>query len=418
MNSRERVKAALSHIETDRVPVDLGSTSTTGINLYSYLSLMRFLGIESKDAPFVYDPMQMLCEVDESLLKRLSGDVIGLHPVVNCFGTDNRKTSIQKFSSECTCRISSGLRFSQKEKAGDWEVFIEGNSDIRPRAIMPANQMFFDVIPYRQTDFEEAVSGKAEFSSRFSSFTEDELNAYQKTAQALYKNSDYAIVADLNLMALGGYLAITAPGISFPKGIRSLDTWLETLLLNPDYVHEVFSLQCDKAIHNAILLHEAVGNDIEALFVSGTDFGTQDSLLLSKDIFRSLYKPYYTRFNTWVHEHTSWKTFYHSCGAVYDLLPDFIEMGVDIINPVQFTAKGMELQRLKSQFGDQLVFWGGGVDTQHTLVEGPAEKISDEVRNITELMKKDGGFVFAPIHNIQKDVPAEHIIMAYDAINQ
>jgi uroporphyrinogen-III decarboxylase len=163
------------------------------------------------------------------------------------------------------------------------------------------------------------------------------------------------------------------------------------------------------------MLKEAIGDKIDAIFVSGTDFGTQKSLMISQEVFSSLFKPYYAQVNDWIHANTQWKTFYHSCGAVYNLLDDFVEMGVDILNPVQISAEGMSPKKLKEQYGDKLVFWGGGIDTQYTLPSGTPEEVVQEVCSNTAILGKNGGFVFTPVHNVQADVPPENLAAAYRA---
>lgn len=130
--------------------------------------------------------------------------------------------------------------------------------------------------------------------------------------------------------------------------------------------------------------------------------------------FRELYKPYYTKINKWVHENTPWKTFFHSCGAIYNMLDDFVEMGVDIINPVQFTAKGMNPALLKEKYGGKLVFWGGGVDTQGMLPNGTIPEIKEQVKSLLDVFAKDGGYVFNTVHNIMGDVKAENIAAAFE----
>ena len=135
-------------------------------------------------------------------------------------------------------------------------------------------------------------------------------------------------------------------------------------MICPDYIHEIYEYQTEVALKNAELFKQACGDKIQAIIISGTDFGTQNGPFMSLDSFREFYKPYYKKINDWVHANTNWKTFYHTCGAVTTFLQDFYEMGVDILNPVQLSAEGMDGKMLKEQWGDKFTFWGGGVDTQ------------------------------------------------------
>ncbi len=157
---------------------------------------------------------------------------------------------------------------------------------------------------------------------------------------------------------------------------------------------------------------------MDAVFLCGTDFGTQTSTFCSADIYKSLYHPYYKRINDWIHAHTEWKTFKHSCGAVADFIPLFIESGFDILNPVQISATGMDPKTLKDNFGKDIVFWGGGIDTQQVLPFGKPEEIRKQVLENCEIFSKDGGFIFNTVHNIQGHTPVENIISMLNALRE
>ncbi len=189
-------------------------------------------------------------------------------------------------------------------------------------------------------------------------------------------------------------------------------------ILHPEYIKEIFELQCEIALKNLELSYQAVGDRIDVVIISGTDFGAQDGPFISPDMFREFYKPFYKKINDWIHKNTPWKTFYHSCGSIFALLDDFVEMGVDILNPVQTSAKDMNPRILKEKYGDKLVFWGGGVDTQKTLPFGSPEEVRNEVTERCRIFGKGGGFVFATIHNIQSNVPIENLIAMFQAVQE
>ena len=175
-------------------------------------------------------------------------------------------------------------------------------------------------------------------------------------------------------------------------------------------------MQVETGLKNAELIRQACGDKIQVVYISGTDFGTQNGPFMSLDSFREFYKPYYKRINDWVHKNTNWKTFYHTCGAVMAFLQDFYEAGMDILNPVQLSAKGMDGKRLKEKWGDKFVFWGGGIDTQHTLPFGTPDEVYREVRERLELFARGGGFVFNTTHNIQSPTSAENLMAMFQAI--
>lgn len=173
-------------------------------------------------------------------------------------------------------------------------------------------------------------------------------------------------------------------------------------------------MQVEAMLKNLEIYHQAVGEKICAVSISGTDFGTQNGPFMAIDTFRELYKPYYKRVCDWVHQNTTWKTWFHTCGSIYAYLDDFAEMGVDCLNPVQLAAKDMDAKRLKEKYGDKFVFWGGGISTQQTLPYGTVEDCINEVKFTTETFNHNGGFIFGTCHNIVAKVPTENIIAAFE----
>ena len=188
--------------------------------------------------------------------------------------------------------------------------------------------------------------------------------------------------------------------------------------IRPDYVHAIFKRQCEIAIQNLTSLYEVVGDHVDAVFICGTDFGTQNSQFCSSETYEDLYAPYYKRVNSWIHENTLWKSMKHSCGAVEPLMENFIESGFDIINPVQVNAAGMDPNLLKEKYGDHLVFWGGGVDTQKMLPFGDPKEVENQVVEHCQIFSQNGGFVFNTVHNIQANVPLENIIAMFNGLRR
>jgi len=181
-------------------------------------------------------------------------------------------------------------------------------------------------------------------------------------------------------------------------------------------VMKVFTAQCECALKSIEKLAAAVGDRAQVVFVSGTDFGTQNGQICSVQTYRELYKPFHKAVNDQIHKLTEWKTFIHSCGSVPPFIPDFIEAGFDVLNPVQCSARGMDPRWLKREFGRELVFWGGGVDTQHTLPFGTPDEVYRQVRERIDVFAPGGGFVFNSIHNIQSNVPTENILAMFRAL--
>lgn len=185
-----------------------------------------------------------------------------------------------------------------------------------------------------------------------------------------------------------------------------------------DYIKDIFSKQLEIAIENFRRIYNSVGDKIDIVFISGTDFGTQSGPLISLDLYKDLYKPYHLKVNNWIHENTGWHTFMHSCGSIYKLIPEFIDAGFDILNPVQISAEGMDLAKLKTEYGKYITFWGGGVDTQKTLPFGTPAQVKEETRRLIDIFSPGGGFVFSSVHNIQPGVPVENIIAMIEVIKE
>jgi uroporphyrinogen-III decarboxylase len=203
-----------------------------------------------------------------------------------------------------------------------------------------------------------------------------------------------------------------------PRGIRDVSEWYMSTSMRREYIHQIFDRQCEVAIANLRRIYAAVGDKVDTVFLCGTDFGTQTSTFCSTATFRELYFPYYRRLIDWIHRHTEWKCFKHSCGSVERFIPSFIEAGFDILNPVQCSATGMGAQHLKTGFGDKLTFWGGGVDTQQVLPFGTPEDVRKQVLDRCEVFARGGGFVFNTIHNVQARTPVANIVAMLDAVRE
>jgi uroporphyrinogen-III decarboxylase len=235
---------------------------------------------------------------------------------------------------------------------------------------------------------------------------------------ASIENNSKAVVASLGGTALGDIALVPAINLKNPKGIRGVEEWYISTLIREDFIKEIYDRQTDIAIENLKLLWKVIGNKIDVVFTCGTDFGTQNSTFCSTETFDRVWLPYYKKVNNWIHQNTDWKTFKHSCGAVEPFMSHFIESGFDIINPVQINASGMDSRKLKEKYGDKLVFWGGGVDTQGAFAFGTPFLVKEQVKSQCDILNKNGGFVFNTVHNIQANVPFENVIAMLDALKE
>jgi uroporphyrinogen-III decarboxylase len=281
---------------------------------------------------------------------------------------------------------------------------------------MPAGGFFFDNI-IRQDAIDEEKLNPEDNLEEFGAIAQQDLDWFDReTAAAAAKG--LGVVASFSGTAFGDIANVPGPSLRHPKGIRDITEWYVSTASRRDYIHKIFDGQSRIALENLERIHAVVGDRVQAVFLCGTDFGTQTSAFCSVKTFENLYFPYYKRVCDWIHVHTSWKVLKHSCGAVSKFLPSFIEAGIDILNPVQCSAAGMDPAELKARFGDRIVFWGGGVDTQHVLPFGTPAEVREQVLRRCEVFAPGGGFVFNTIHNIQAQTPVENIVAMIDAVHE
>ncbi|NQU10189.1 methyltransferase [bacterium] len=412
MTSRERVLAALNHRQPDRIPVDFGSTAVTGIHCSVVAALREHYGLEHRPVK-VCEPYQMLGLVEEDLQDALGVDTTGVMPRTTLFGFANENWREYRLPWGQVALVPEGFR-TKEQPNGDLVIYPCGDTDAPPSGHLPANGYFFDTI-IRQEPIDEDQLDPADNLEEFGPVSQADLDHFAREVQRA-KATGRAVVATFGGTGFGDIALVPGPFMKRPRGIRDVAEWYMSTASRPDYVKAVFEGQCQVGIANLAKIHAVVGDDVDVAFVCGTDFGTQASQFCSPDTFADLWAPYYRRVNDWIHQHTKWKTFKHSCGAVTPLLPGLIEAGFDILNPVQCSAAGMAPARLKQQFGDQLVFWGGGVDTQHTLPFKTPADVRAEVHRRCEVFSPGGGFMFNSVHNVQARSPVANVVAMLEAV--
>ena len=397
MNSRERVLRAVNFEKPDRVPIDLGGIRASGINAVVYDKLKKRLGINTPTR--IHDTMQMLAELEMEVVERLHVDVLPVEPMTVRWARQNASEGVLK-TLFCGLDVyfQPGTTIEEK-KDGSWGLKSSGGEDI---ALMPKNGYYFDFV--RPT-----MAGKRIDPDAFrpcDGVGDEELEMFAENARFLYDNTDKALLGWGACISLIGLSALLGENIT--QG--SLDSWLCMLLTEKETAHEMMGRFVDAVINRIRLYHQAVGDYCFAWGIGADDAGTQRGELMSPELFREMIKPHYKRLCDWVHAHTNWKTYLHSCGSIYHFIPEWIDAGIDILNPVQISAANMEPERLMKEFGGKIVFWGGGCDTQRVLPLATPEEIREHVRRNMEVFSSaPGGYVFTQVHNIQQDVPVENI---------
>ena len=413
MNSKELFKQTINHQQPERMVVDFGATPVTGMHVLAIENLRKHFRLEAKSVR-VIEPYQMLGEIDEELMDLMGIDVVGAGGKDNMFGFDNQ-SPFKEFVTFWGQTVLVPENFNTRiDEHGDLLMYPGGDISVPPSAKMPKASYFFDAI-IRQMPVDEAKLDPEDNMEEFSYVREETLQ-YWKDEIANLRLREKPIIANLGGTALGDIALVPGLQLKNPKGIRDVTEWYMSTVMRPDYIKEIFDKQTTIAIENYKKFHEIIGDDIDAVFICGTDFGTQNSTFCSPEQFEDMWLPYYKRINDWIHSNTNWKTFKHSCGAVETFMSKFIDAGFDIINPVQVNADGMDPVHLKKEYGKDLVFWGGGVDTQKTLPYASPGEVRKEVLRLCEIFAKDGGFVFNTVHNTQANVPVENLVAMLDAI--
>jgi hypothetical protein len=394
--------------------IDFGSTAVTGIHVLIVEKLREYYGLEKKPVK-VIEPYQMLGEIETDLINAMSIDVIGLFSAKNMFGVANENWKVHKTLWGQEVMFPGNFNYTYNSN-GDILMYPEGDTSQPPSGMMPRSGYFFDALD-RQQPIDDSTLKVEDNLEEFGPVTEQDL-AYWRNQVNSVENDSKAYVASLGGTALGDIALVPVVGLKNPKGIRGVEEWYISTLIREDFIKEIFDRQTDIAIENLKLLYDVIGNKIDVVFTCGTDFGTQNSTFCSPETFDKMWLPYYKKVNDWIHLNTSWKTFKHSCGAVEPLLKHFIEAGFDIINPVQINASGMDSRKLKKEYGNNLVFWGGGVDTQGAFAFGTPAQVKEQVKIQCEILNNNGGFVFNTVHNIQANVPFENVVAMLDALKE
>jgi uroporphyrinogen decarboxylase len=398
MTSRERVLLTIQHKEPDRVPIDLGGMDSTGIMITAYDKLKKYLGVKS-DKNFVYDMVQQVVKVEDEVLDKLGCDV---KPVLR--EPKNWKKTV--LPDGTICYIPE--KWKPKVLDDGSEVILDNKENISLRK--PKDCLYFEPVysPLRNiTDIKEIenyIDDIASFDVPF--YCDENMDDLEKKAKDIYENTEYAIIG-----AFASHVFMTA------QFLRGWDIFMMDLLDNQKFAEallnkivEMQKMQFDKFC-------KAVKGYVQIINVND-DLGMQDGPQLNPEIYRKIIKPYQKELWQYIKKKSGCYLFLHSCGSVYSFIPDFIEIGVDILNPVQVSAKNMDSKKLKAEFGKYITFWGGGCDTQKVLCFGTPRDVKEEVKKRINDLAGGGGFVFNQVHNIQSNVSPENIMAMYETVHK
>jgi len=409
-----RIAEALGHRAPGRIPVDLGSTFVSGIHVSCVTALREYFSLDPGPVR-VIDPGQMLGEVAGDLKALLGIDTEPLLRRATKFGFPLDGWKPWRMDDGLEVLVPGGFN-TTKDADGATLLYPSGDLAVPPSAKMPAGGYFFDGI-IRQQPIDEDRLDPADNLEEFGPVSDADLDDLESRAQDA-RATGRAVVASFGGTSFGDIALVPGMSLKNPRGIRDISEWYMSIRSRRDYIRRVFEGQCEIGLRNLERIAARVAPLVDVINICGTDFGTQTSSFCSVSTFRDLWSPFYRRINDWIHRNTPWRTFKHSCGAVEKFIDPFLECGFDILNPVQCSAAGMDPRELKERYGSRIVFWGGGVDTQHTLPFGTPEEVRGQVLSRCEVFSRGGGYVFNPVHNIQAGTPVRNIVALFEALGE
>ena len=378
MTARERVRLALDHREADRIPIDLGGFQT-GIHLRAYRDLTDYLGLDEQ--PAVLDPVQQLAVPSEAVLQRFHCDVryIGANAAASYDGRIVQRTRDGKLWHDL--RDEWGVVWSMPDDQGLY-------MDTTHHPLADATIADLDDYPFPDGSDPTRFAGLRE------------------RALAMRENTPYA-------------LSSTICGVTYETCwyLRGLERWFMDMIENPAFCAALLDRTSHYWVQWMAGFLGEMGDLLDVVMI-GDDLAGQPGPLFSPRFYRSVVRPRQQRVIDAVKRHSSAKLWYHTCGDCSVYIPDLIEMGVDALNPVQISVPGMDARTLKETWGDQIVFWGGGIDAQHVLPFATPDEVRRAVRENVEIFKPGGGYVYNNVHNIQAGVPPENVVAMYEAAYQ
>jgi len=413
MTSRERVQAAIEFRKPDRVPIDLGGMKASGINALAYARLKERLGIRTPTR--ILDPRFMIAVVEEEVLTRFHADVLPVDLSGIAAAVRPQEEWVPRTLFDGTRVLFPPGTLIREEADGGWLLANPDGSDSTFR--MPKGGYYFDDVSFNRG----AGIDPAKFRPP-ADIPEESLRLMEDYARGLHRNTGYALLGWGFGVCFLGLSLITDRSQNVTQGMP--DEWMMMLLTEKETCHELMDRSVEAAISCLRLVEEALGDSCFAWGIASDDSGTQRGEFINPDLWAEMIKPHYAKLCGWIHRNTRMKTFLHSCGSIPGLIPHLIEAGVDILNPVQTSAAGMEPERLVRDFGGRICFWGGGCDTQSVLPNAAPDKIREHVRDRMRAFatgrgtSASGGYVFTQVHNVQAKVPAENILAMLEAAGE
>ena len=416
MTSRERLQKVLNHEQPDRLCIDFGSAIHTGIGVCVVEKLRKEILSDSDHKVKVCETYRMLGEIDNDLRMALGIDVAGVYPPTDFFGIRQRCWKPFVLPADGTEVLVPGNFNYTVNNFGDFLMYPQGDTSQKPCAMMPQSSFRWETL---NTAIPQALDNYnvSDNLADFYEISDEDIAYYKSKVEWFYENTDAGIFLSIPGLSFGDTSLLSAPWMKNPKGIRDIDSWYNLICTKRDLVHQIFEYQCEIGLKNIERLAASVGDKVQVVYVSGTDFAYNDKLIYSPNVYRSLFMPYHKKINDKIHELTGWKTFMHSCGNIRDILPDIIEAGFDIVNPLDYSFAGMAPDELKKEYGSQLIFWGGGIDSKDMLLNGSPSDVYDQTRRQIDIYADNCSYVFNSVGNIINETPIDNVKAVFRALS-
>lgn len=411
MNSRERVRKVLNHEIPDRIPIDLGSTRTTGISTIAYNRLRERAGFKN-GLPRMYDFVQQLAYPEKEIRDLFKVDII-----------DAGQAFLRPLSAWKKFRLNDGSdclipKTINLEIDDDGTVLVKNleglTLGVKPKSSLYADQAFWVYgsdakMPKTINESDLKLDLWTETSpppGHLDIFKDKDFKVFVDSIKELYEKTDYSIC-----LRVGGNL------VESGYSLRGMENYLCDIYLDKKGVNKLLDKLMEDYMRNIKRIIESVGQYVDILMFAD-DMGGQDNPLISPEIYREMFKPRHKEMWDYIHDKSDCKVFFHCCGSISELLPDLIEAGIDILNPVQTTAKNMEPEKLKREYGKDIIFQGGCCNTSEVLARGSLKEVEEDVKKRISILGKGGGLIFNQIHNILADVSPENIIKMFESAHK
>ena len=408
MDSRERVRLTVNHKIPDRVPIDLGSMRSSGIAAIAYNNLRKKLNIDKKEPTKMYDFIQQLAYPDKEVLDLFHVDTIDAGQAF-LQNLDEWKQWELNDGSKCLIPKFLNIEISKEDI-----VYVLSGDGTRlgkkPRSSLYVDQCYWvyrnqESIPedFHDKDLDRHILAVPSPPWHLDIFNDQQYKEFINGIKNLYENTSYSIVLSVgcNMFETGTFL-------------RGMENFMMDMYADKNKTKKLLDRLVERNLIKLERIISGVGKYIEFLQF-GDDLGGQDGPFMSPEIYREVFKPRHKKMWDFVHEKSDCKVFLHSCGSIYELLPDLINAGLDVLNPVQTTSRDMGPEKLKKEFGKNIVFWGGCCNTRDVLANGTPQKVKKDVEERIKILGEGGGLVFNQVHNILADVPPENVIAMFEA---